>query len=295
MNFREFEYLLALQREGNFSRAALRAGVSQPTLSTQIRKLESELGAPLLERTPSGIMLTPLGKDVAARADRILHELGEIRQVADRASDPYSAQVTMGMIHTLAPYLLPRALPSLRTRFPEVSFRFIEGMTAGLLSQLVKGELDATVIAEQPEVDGLDSQLVFKEDFVLAAPVGHPFLEGRDLDALQLADLRGEELLLLDQGHCLRDQALDLCERVGAHESTFAATSMETLRYMVAGGAGMTLLPRLAVGELSVQPETLQIAEFRDPKPHRELYLVWRESSPLTELMPGIAGALNVA
>ncbi|MDO5700999.1 MAG: LysR substrate-binding domain-containing protein [Bowdeniella nasicola] len=293
MNLRDFEYLVALHEEGNFSRAAARAGVAQPTLSTQVRKLEAELGVALVERAPAGVIFTAAGREVLARARHVLNDVAEIRTLARRAADPSSATLTVGLFPTLGPYLLPHLVEQVRTKLSGVQLRLVEEKSEVLISRLLEGDLDAITLAEDPAVDGVRSTPLFREEFVLAAPSGHPLTKASA--PLHLADLAGHEVLLLDDGHCLRDQTLDLCQRVGARQANFRATSLEALRYMVAAGAGVTLLPRLATRAPVTQPGGLVLREFDAPRPHRDISLVWRRTAPLAPLMDTLAQAMRAA
>lgn len=294
MKLRDLEYLVALAEEGNFSRAAVRAGVSQPTLSTQIKKLETELGVPLVERTPAGLLFTEAGRQVLARARHVMSDLAEIRMLAQQAADPASATLTLGMFPTLGPYLLPRLMPHLAERLPELKVRLVEDKSEALLAQLLAGEIDALTLAEPPAADGLAAEHLFREEFLLAAPRGHALVEG-ELEPLRLSALRDVDVLLLDDGHCLRDHALSLCQSVGARQANFRATSLESLRYMVAGGAGVTLMPRLAVTPPVAAVDTLELREFAAPAPYRDISLIWRETSALAPLMGELAAALREA
>lgn len=294
MKLRDLEYLVALAEEGNFSRAAVRAGVSQPTLSTQIKKLETELGVPLVERTPAGLLFTEAGRQVLARARHVMSDLAEIRMLAQQAADPASATLTLGMFPTLGPYLLPRLMPHLAERLPELKVRLVEDKSEALLAQLLAGEIDAVTLAEPPAADGLAAEHLFREEFLLAAPRGHALVEG-ELEPLRLSALRDVDVLLLDDGHCLRDHALSLCQSVGARQANFRATSLESLRYMVAGGAGVTLMPRLAVTPPVAAVDTLVLREFAAPAPYRDISLIWRETSALAPLMGELAAALREA
>ncbi|SEA48869.1 LysR family transcriptional regulator, hydrogen peroxide-inducible genes activator [Bowdeniella nasicola] len=294
MKLRDLEYLVALAEEGNFSRAAVRAGVSQPTLSTQIKKLETELGVPLVERTPAGLLFTEAGRQVLARARHVMSDLAEIRMLAQQAADPASATLTLGMFPTLGPYLLPRLMPHLAERLPELKVRLVEDKSEALLAQLLAGEIDAVTLAEPPAADGLAAEDLFREEFLLAAPRGHALVEG-ELEPLRLSALRDVDVLLLDDGHCLRDHALSLCQSVGARQANFRATSLESLRYMVAGGAGVTLMPRLAVTPPVAAVDTLELREFAAPAPYRDISLIWRETSALAPLMGELAAALREA
>ena len=246
MNLRDLEYLVAVGEQRHFGKAADVCNVSQPTLSTQLKKLEQELGVALIERNPRHVMLTAAGERVAERARVILDEAATIRAVAHQANDPEGGTVRMGLFPTLAPYLLPHVVPALHDRYPNIELLLIEEKTETLLERLRTGSLDVAVLALPVHGDHLEQQKLFTEDFVLAVPTGHPLAATGGL--VDPSVLAGEQVLLLEEGHCLRDQALSVCRLTGASERRgFRATSLETLRQMVAAGVGITLLPELAV------------------------------------------------
>jgi len=232
MNFRTLQYYVKLAELRHFSKAADACFVSQPTLSTQIRKLEEELGVTLVERTPRKIMLTPVGEDIAHRARHVLRDLEHIKDAARRSKNPETGTIKLGIFPTLAPYLLPHVIPFIRQRYPELRLQLAEEKTEDILNMLDQGRLDAGLLALPVEDRGMEIEVLFEEPFVTAMPSSHPL---SDKQSISLQDLEGEELLLLEEGHCLRQQALAVCELAGAHERVdFHATSMETLRQMVA-------------------------------------------------------------
>lgn len=288
MNLRDLEYLVAVADHRQFSRAAAACYVSQPTLSTQLRKLERELGTPLLERTSGGVLLTAAGEAIVGRARVVLAQVDEIRALAGRAADPRAGVLSLGMFPTLGPYLLPHVMPALRRAMPQLRVQLVEEKSAALLEGLRQGRLDAVLLALPFADEGLSVEPLFREEFVLAVPADHPVPEPAPASALA-----GSEVLLLDEGHCLRDQALAVCSRVGADESGFRATSLETLRHMVAAGAGTTLLPRLAVAGPVAEPEGLRLVEMTEPRPFRDVALAWRPTSPVADLMPALAAVLR--
>lgn len=279
MNLRDLEYLVALADHKHFGRAAAACFVSQPTLSTQIRKLEEELGVALVERAPRKVMLTPAGIEATARARRVLAEVEQIRESARRDQDPESGTIRLGIFPTLGPYLLPRVVPQVGRAFPQLELLLVEEKSDILLEQLRDGRLDVAVLALPVVDEQLHCEPLFQEPFVLAVREGHPLAER---DHLQLQDLDGQRLLLLEDGHCLREQALDVCHMAGAREKgEFRATSLETLRQMAAAGVGLTLLPTLAVKPPMAHPDNLRLVPFRQPAPSRRLAMVWRRSSAL--------------
>ena len=291
MNLRDLRYLVALAEQRHFGRAAEACHVSQPTLSTQIKKLEDELGVALVERAPRHVMLTPAGLDIAARARRVLAEVDQMRETARRTADPEAGSIRLGLFPTLGPYLLPHVVPRIRTRFPRLELLLVEEKTETVLHMLREGKLDAAVLALPLHEDWLETEFLFEEPFLLAVPEGHALANHRDL---RLSELGHERLLLLEEGHCLRDQALEVCTLAGAGEKEgFRATSLETLRQMVAAGVGVTLLPMLAVKPPVSASENIRLLSFRDPPPTRRLALVWRKSSAMSSFLHKLAEVLR--
>ena len=291
MNLRDLKYLVALADLRHFGKAADACFVSQPTLSTQIRKLEDELGVPLVERAPRKVMLTAAGQDAVQRARRIVAEVEEMKAAARRAHDPASGTLRLGVFPTLGPYLLPHAVPALHARFPRLELLLVEEKSDVLLQRLRDGKLDAALLALPVHDDQLHAEFLFEEPFLLAAPEQHPLARAK---RLRIDTLTNETLLLLEDGHCLRDQALDVCRLSGAHEkSGFRATSLETLRQMVAAGVGVTLLPALSVHEPIVQPAGIRLVRFADPAPSRRIALVWRKSSALDAFLHELAEVIG--
>ncbi|QKK04056.1 MAG: LysR family transcriptional regulator [Pseudomonadota bacterium] len=287
MNIRALQYLVTLAETRHFSRAAERCHVSQPTLSTQIRKLEETLDVQLVERHPRQVMLTPVGEEIVARARIILAETDAIRATAMRARDPHSGTVRIGIFPTLAPYLLPHVVPQIRRAFPRLTLRLFEEKTGDVLAMLAEGRLDAGLLALPVGDDSLEQRVLFEEPFVLAMPENHPLNGQREITLEHLED---QELLLLEDGHCLRDQALEVCQLAGAHERLdFHATSMETLRQMVAANTGITLMPTLAVKPPVAHTENVVIRPFRAPGPKRTIAMVWRKSSALSAFLEELA------
>ena len=287
MNLRDLKYLVALADHRHFGRAAAACYVSQPTLSTQIRKLEDELGVPLVERAPRKVMLTPAGREAAERARRIVAEVEQMKEAARRSQDPEAGTVRLGIFPTLAPYLLPHVVPRVRARFPQLELLLVEEKSDELLARLRDGKLDAAVLALPVHDEQLHSEFLFEEPFVLAVPENHP-LSRRD--ALTLDELAEQRLLLLEDGHCLREQALDVCRLSGAHERTeFRATSLETLRQMVAANVGVTLLPTLAIKPPVARSDNIHLLRFADSHPSRSIAMVWRRSSAMAGFLARLA------
>ena len=292
MNIRALQYFVKLAELKHFSKAADACFVSQPTLSTQIRKLEEELGVSLVERAPRKIMLTPIGEDIAHRARHILRDIEHVKDAARRSKDPETGIIKLGIFPTLAPYLLPHVIPVIRRQYPELRMQLAEEKTEEILNMLDQGRLDAGLLALPVEEHGMEVEVLFEEPFVTAMPSSHPL---SDKNSISLQDLEGEELLLLEEGHCLRQQALEVCALAGAHERVdFHATSMETLRQMVAANAGVTLMPVLSVKPPIPSTDNITLRPFKAPVPSRTIALVWRSSSPLGGFLRKLADSLKV-
>jgi len=292
VNLRDLSYLVAVADLRHFGQAADACNVGQSTLSTQIKKLETELGVELIERSSRGVLLTDAGERIVERARIILREEDNIREVARRAVDPESGTVRLGIFPTLAPYLLPHVVPSIRDRFPGLELLLVEEKTEEILRRLRHGDLDAGILALPVHDDQLHEELLFDEDFVLAVPSGHRLaaFEG-PIDESVLA---GESVLLLEEGHCLRDQALSVCRLVGATERNgFRATSLETLRQMVAAGVGVTLLPELAVQPPVAPSPSITLLRFAEPVPSRQIAMYWRRSSAMGGFLTELADQIR--
>jgi LysR family hydrogen peroxide-inducible transcriptional activator len=288
VNLRDLAYLVAVADHRHFGRAAEASYVSQPTLSTQIKKLETELGVPLVERNPRHILLTPAGEQVVARARAMLQQADDIRRVAQQARDPEAGSIRLGLFPTLAPYLLPHVVPAVHARFPNLELLLVEEKTEVVLTRLRSGELDAGVLALPVNHDGLHLQRLFTEEFVLAVPADHPLAAGGG--PVDLSVLATEDLLLLEEGHCLRDQALEVCRLSGSRERRgFRATSLETLRQMVAAGVGVTLLPELAVQPPVPTSPDITLLRFAEPAPSRQIAMLWRDTSTYQTVLPELA------
>ena len=292
MNIRALQYFVKLAELKHFSKAANACFVSQPTLSTQIRKLEEELGVSLVERAPRKVMLTPIGEDIAHRVRHILRDIEHIKDAARRSRDPETGNIKLGIFPTLAPYLLPHVIPEIRHRYPELKLQLAEEKTEDILNMLDQGRLDAGLLALPVEERGMDIEILFEEPFVTAMPSSHPLSDKQWID---MQDLAGEELLLLEEGHCLRQQALEVCKLTGAHERVdFHATSMETLRQMVAANAGVTLMPVLSVKPPIPSTDNIVLRPFAPPAPSRTIALVWRNSSPMGGFLRKLSESLKI-
>jgi len=280
MNLKDLKYLVALADTGHFGKAAERTFVSQPTLSAQLKKLEEYLGVKLVERQPKNVQLTDVGRQIVVRARRMLEEGEEIVALARSNTDPYAGKLKVALIPTIGPYLLPRVMPKIRKALPHLGLMLYEYQTEPLLKRLRDGEIDLGVIALPALQEGLESRLLYEEAFTLALPHNHPLA---DKTTVRPPDLKGHTLLLLEDGHCLRDQALEVCSRVDVREAEdFRATSLETLRQMVVAGLGITLLPESAVESPFGSQRGLAIRHFAKPEPTRTVGAVWRKSSTRT-------------
>lgn len=284
MNIRDLKYLVALADHGHFGLAAEASFVSQPALSMQLKKLENHLGIQLVERTNKSVLLTETGKIITEQARDILARVEDMKDTAKQASDPLSGVLHMGVIPTLAPYLLPHIIPGLTSSFPRLSIYLVEDQTKRLLSRLKEGKLDCAIIALPSDEDNDFASLpLFSENFRLAVSNNHALSERK---AVTTADMKNKKLLLLEEGHCLRDNALDFCYQIEAAEAKgFNATSLETLRHMVASNIGMTLIPELACKA----NDGVSYLPFNDPKPARTIGIIWRSTSVKKTLFKQLA------
>jgi LysR family transcriptional regulator, hydrogen peroxide-inducible genes activator len=292
MNLRDLHYLVAVAEHRHFGKAADASFVSQPTLSMQLKKLERELGVELVERSSRQVLLTEAGRQVVERAKIILGEVDNIRGIAQQATDPESGTLRVGLFPTLAPYFLPHVVPQVHARFPKLELLLVEEKTEVLHRRLREGRLDAALMALPVHDDGLHAEVLFEEDFLLAIPADHPLAAGDG--PVDASALTSEHVLLLEEGHCLRDQALAVCQLAGAAErSGFRATSLETLRQMVAAGVGVTLLPQLSVQPPVPRSDDVALRRFAEPAPRRRIGMFWRPSSVYRELLPRLAEVMR--
>lgn len=273
IKIRDLEYLMAVAHHKHFSLAATHCHVSQPTLSGQIIKLEERLGVQLFERHRQGVLVTPAGKALLIKAQAVLNAAQDFEQSAKELTDPFIGQLHIGLIPTLAPYLLPRIMTPLKNALPNMDLFLYEKQTHVLLDDLNKGALDLLILPWLEHMEQFDRYRLFDEPLVLMAPKHHPLMKK---STLRLADLTGEELLTLEDGHCLRDQAMGFCFAAGASENTqFRATSLETLRHMVISGMGLTLMPELATTGIQ-NGQGVAYRQFDAPKPFRNISLLVR-------------------
>ena len=289
---RALEYLVAVADAGHFGRAARRCAVSQPALSASIAGLEDLLGVVIFERSRRGARVTRAGEPLVARARAVLRAADELIEAARAARGPLAGPLHLGVIPTVAPFVLPRWLPAVHTAHPDLQLFLHEDRTERVLAGLRDGALDLLLLALPVDGEGLEQLPVADEPFVLALPAAHPLARARG--PVREAELAHEHLLLLEDGHCLRDQALDVCHRAGASEAgEVRATSLATLTEMVAGGLGATLLPASGVAALTGGRDEIVLRRFRAPAPGRTLGLVWRRSSPRAEDFRALADGLR--
>ncbi|KXF82781.1 DNA-binding transcriptional regulator OxyR [Enterovibrio coralii] len=292
MNIRDLEYLVALSEHQHFRKAAEACFVSQPTLSGQIRKLEDELGVVLLERTSRKVLFTDAGMQLVRQAQKILMEVKVLEEMASQQGEEMSGPLHVGFIPTVGPYLLPHIVPAIKDAFPELELFLHEAQTHQLVQQLEEGKLDCMILATVKETEHFIEIPLYYEPMILAVPENHRWSKESEvpMDALQ-----GENLLMLADGHCLRDQAMGFCFAAGAHEdSRFRATSLETLRNMVAAETGITLLPKLSVPE-SMHRDGVVYVKAVDPEPQRLITLDYRPGSPLRARYEKLASVIATA
>ena len=281
LKLKDLRYLVAVADARHFGRAAERSFVSQPTLSAQIKKLEEYLGVQLIERSPKRVSLTVAGEEIVDRARRIVEASEEIVELAKGHRDPLAGRLKLALLPTIGPYLLPNVAGKMRRRLPRLELMLYEYQTDVMLEKLHSGEIDVGILALPVPMDGLESYELYREPFTVALPVNHRLASRA---SIKVSDLKDETLLLLEDGHCLRDQALDICSGSGIHEKQdFRATSLETLRQMVAAGVGITLLPELAGRGAYGAARGVSIKPFAKPVPARTIGALWRKSSARRE------------
>lgn len=289
LSIRQLEYVVAVADLLGFRRAAERLHVSQPTLSAQIQQVEHVLGVTIFERDKRRVLVTKAGAAVVARARRVLVAVDELIATSELERDPFAGVARIGVIPTVAPYLLAQITPPIAAAHPKLRLVFREEKTDDALALLRDGELDAVLLALVPGLEDLERETIIVDRFVVAAPKGHPITRTRARGGrVKLADLAAEPILLLDDGHCFRDQALELCARAGVREADLRATSLATLVQMVAAGAGVTLLPAISL-DVENRRAQIEVRELDGTPPSRTIVLAWRRTSPLREVFLALA------
>ncbi len=289
---RQLQYLKLLAEHASFSRAADAASVSQPALSAGIQELERVLGAPVVERTRGAVQLTAVGAEAVSRAEDVLARTEDLVEAARNAGRPLSGRLRLGIIPTVAPFLLPATLPGLKAAYPALRLFIREDLTSRLIAGLKAGQLDCAVIALPYTASGIDHARISDDEILAAAPAGHPLASGGDI---QPGALKGEDLILLEDGHCLRDQALAAVDIDAPRgEDVFAATSLHTLVQMVSSGLGVSFLPAMAVKAGLADDAGVVIRSFAAEAPSREIVVAWRKGSSRAAEARLLAEAMRV-
>jgi LysR family hydrogen peroxide-inducible transcriptional activator len=282
MTLTELKYIVAVARQKHFGHAAEACFVAQPTLSVAIKKLEDELGVVIFERGGTEISMTPLGAQIVAQAERVLEQTAAIKEIAKQNKDPLAGPLRLGVIYTVAPYLLPPLVKSMIERVPQMPLVLQENFTVRLIELLRQGELDAAIMALPFSDQGLMVQPLYDEPFVVAMPKHHLWAQR---DAIAAEELKSETMLLLGNGHCFRDQVLEVCPEMSRFSTsgdgiarTFEGSSLETIRHMVASGIGITVLPNASVRDMKASDGMLRYVPFVEPVPSRRVVIAWRKS-----------------
>jgi LysR family hydrogen peroxide-inducible transcriptional activator len=292
MTLTELRYIVALARERHFGRAAERCHVSQPTLSVAVKKLEDQLGVLLFERMPGEIRLTQVGERVCKQAERVLAEVARVEELAQIGKDPLTGPLRLGVIYTIAPYLLPRLIPALHALAPRIPLYLQENFTHRLTESLKNGELDAAIVATPFAEPGLVARPLYDEAFCVALPARHPLAAGTQIDKEAIDP---SQLLILGQGNCFRDQVVSACPQLtvpGSLEQAVEGSSLETMRHMVASGAGIAVVP-VSSSLAWPQDPLLAIRPFAPPAPSRRVVLVWRATYPRPQAMDALYQAIR--
>ena len=295
MTLTELRYVVALAQERHFGRAASACFITQPTLSVAIKKFEDELGIVVFERRPGTVAVTPIGSRIVAQAMRILDETRNLKAMAAAGTDPFASPLRIGAIYTVGPYLFPRLVPALRTDIPRMPLIIEEHFTRVLTERLQQGDLDAIIVSEPFAEAGLAQVPLYDEPFVVALPPGHPWAALPEISADRLAE---ETTLVLGAGNCFRDKVLKVCGPVapmepGEWQRILEGSSLETIRYMVAGGAGITVLPCSAGHDSGAGAALVTLRPFATPKPTRRIVLAWREHFPRPEAITALRAAIR--
>lgn len=295
MTLTELRYIVTLARERHFGRAAEKCHVSQPTLSVALKKVEQRLGITLFERSSTEVRPTPLGEQIAWQAERVLEESARLDEIAGQGKDPLSGTLRLGVIFTIAPYLLPRLIPALHARAPHMPLYLHENFTVRLAEKLRRGELDVIIVADPFSEPGIVASPLYDEPFCVVLPSGHPLAKQKRLPPEAIA---AENLLLLGQGNCFRDQVVQACPKLsepGGMSGALEGSSLETVRHMVASGAGISVVP-CSAAESWPQNETLiEYRHFVDPAPFRRVLLAWRVTFPRPQAIDAVREAIRGA
>ncbi len=286
---RQLQYVVAVAELGGFRKAADACGVAQPSLSAQVAQVEAVLGVQVFERSSRSVRVTAAGAPLVDRARQVLVAMHDLREAARLQGDPLRGTLRIGVIPTVCPYLLPEVSPAVQRALPNLQIQWSEEKTRTLIRQIEEGRIDAAVLALDERVADLDHVVIGDDPFVLAAAPGHPLVTGKR--PASPAALDGASVFLLEDGHCFRDQAMALCTRAGAHEAGLRATSLSTLVQMVGAGAGVTLLPAMAVAVENRRGQ-LAVRAFKAPAPSRTLVLAWRKGSALRRPLTAVAGVV---
>ncbi len=295
MTLTELRYIVAVARERHFGRAAEACFVSQPTLSVAVKKLEDELDVKLFERGTTDISVTPLGEAIVRQAQSVLEQAAAVKEIAKRGKDPLAGPLTLGIIYTIGPYLLPELVKQAIARSPQMPLILQENFTARLLEMLRTGEIDCAIMAEPFPDAGLATAALYDEPFLIAVPASHPLAKRKSVSA---EELKKETMLLLGTGHCFRDHVLDVCPEYARFSSdaegirkSFEGSSLETIKHMVASGMGITVLPLLSVPS---QPQThVRYLKFAGAPPTRRVVLAWRRTFTRYEAIAALRNAVH--
>ena len=291
-SLRQIQYAVAVADLRNFRRAAERCHVSQPSLSAQIAEIEAALGVQLFERDRRGVMITTAGSELIERMRRVLVEADDVSKSAQRFLDPLAGTLRVGVIPTIGPYLLPAAATALRKELPRLAVAWLEDKTEALVRRIRHGDLDGAFLALESDIGDFAYEKIEQDPFVVAMPPDHRL--GGSSAPIPFSRLRGEHILLLDEGHCFRDQVIEFCSRGGVEELSFRATSLPTLVQMACANMGITLLPRISVPTETLRSD-LVTRPITRPAPFRTIVLAWRRQSALAEAMRKIARTVRHA
>jgi LysR family hydrogen peroxide-inducible transcriptional activator len=305
MTLTELKYIVAVARERHFGKAADACHVSQPTLSVAVKKLEEELDVKLFERSANEVSVTPLGEEIVRQAQAVLEQAANIKEIAKRGKDPLAGSLTLGLIYTIGPYLLPDLVRQMIARTPQMPLILQENFTVKLLEMLRTGEIDCAILAEPFPDAGLALAPLYDEPFLAAVPTHHPLAEH---DEVTTEELKRETMLLLGSGHCFRDHVLEVCPEFARFSSNaegirknFEGSSLETIKHMVAAGMGVTLVPRLSVPKEALahgpkrkqgEPSYIKYLPFVGDPPTRRVVLAWRRSFPRYEAIAALRNAI---